>query len=185
MMHDFAFGLWFFMPAGMANVAPILVAKAPGLKHWQTPVDFGVSWRGIRLFGDHKTWRGIVTGSIVAILVMWLQVTLFHHSAWIRSISQPVDYNHVSIIGLGFLLGFGALAGDLVKSFVKRRFGVRSGHSWFPFDQLDYIVGGVLLSAIYMRLPAILYIWIVITYFGLHLFFSYVGYLLKLKDRPI
>jgi CDP-2,3-bis-(O-geranylgeranyl)-sn-glycerol synthase len=41
----------------------------------------------------------------------------------------------------GFLAGFGAIFGDLLKSFFKRRVGIRSGGAWPVFDQLDFIIG--------------------------------------------
>jgi CDP-2,3-bis-(O-geranylgeranyl)-sn-glycerol synthase len=185
MSHDLLFALWFFAPAGLANVAPILANKVPGWERWQTPLDFGLQWRGRRLLGDHKTWRGLISGLIAGTLALWLQVTLCHHSAWLVSVSRPLNYATLPIIRLGLLMSFGALIGDGLKSFFKRQLNVISGHSWFPFDQLDYVAGGLLLSALVVRLPAVLYAWITVTYFMLHLLFSYLGYLLKLKDRPI
>lgn len=185
MGHDLLFALWFFVPAGVANVAPVLANKMPVLGSWQTPLDFGHHFRGQRLFGAHKTWRGLITGLIVGTLTLWLQVSLCQHSAWLVRVSQPLDYATLPILRLGLLMSFGALAGDALKSFFKRQVGVPSGHSWFPFDQLDYIVGGLLLSAFVVRLPAVLYAWTVVIYFLLHLIFSYLGYLLKLKERSI
>jgi CDP-2,3-bis-(O-geranylgeranyl)-sn-glycerol synthase len=83
------------------------------------------------------------------------------------------------------LLSFGALFGDMVKSFFKRQLGVASGKSWFPFDQIDYIVGGLAFSAIVVRLEATQYISVLVVWFALHLISSYIGYLLKLKKDPI
>jgi len=39
------------------------------------------------------------------------------------------DYTEVNILIIGFLFGFGALLGDLVESFFKRRIGIESGKS--------------------------------------------------------
>src|SRR3954468_15530787 len=149
MGQDLLFALWFFAPAGIANVTPILAAKTPGLKRLDAPVDAGLSWRRRRLLDDHKTWRGIITGVIAGILVLWLQTYLYDNYAWARDISRPVNYRTLSVISFGFLLSFGALFGDLVKSFLKRQIGVPPGNSWFPFDQLDYIIGGLVFSGLY------------------------------------
>lgn len=62
MIEIILFVLWFFAPAGVANVTPILVAKLPGLREWSAPMDFGFTYRGKRVFGKHKTWRGFITG---------------------------------------------------------------------------------------------------------------------------
>ena len=185
MAHDALFGLWFFAPAGVANLTPVLIYKLPGLRDWKTPLDFGHQFRGHRLSGDNKTWRGVIGGMIIGTLALWLQVTLFKHSAWIVSVSRPLDYSSLPILRLGLLMSFGALAGDAAKSFFKRQFAVPSGHSWFPFDQLDYIIGGLIFSAMIVRLSVAFYVWVVLDYFVLHLLFSYIGYVLKLKDRPI
>ena len=184
MTDDILFALWFFIPAGMANMTPVFTAKLPGLRSWSTPVDFGCSVKGKRLLGDHKTWRGLLTGVVAGVLILWLQSVLYEHHQAIRDFSS-LDYQEISIVGLGILLSLGALAGDSIKSFFKRQLNVRPGRSWFPFDQLDYIAGGLLLSAIVVQLTLAQYAWIVIIWFGLHLISSYIGYLLKLKDKPI
>ncbi len=173
-MSDFWLAFLFFLPAGLANVAPILLNKAPGLKHFNTPVDFGKSWHGKRILGDNKTWRGIIGGTLMGALA-GVVVYKFYN--------LPFDTNHAL---LGGLLGLGAIAGDTVKSFFKRRLGKESGDSWLFFDQADYVVGGLVVSSLLVRLKswwqvgAILLLWTLMS-----LLFSYLGYLIKLKDKPI
>jgi len=47
-----------------------------------------------------------------------------------------------------FSLCFGALLGDMMESFFKRRIGRDRGQDWIPFDQLDFIVGALVLCFI-------------------------------------
>lgn len=162
---------WYFLPAGIANVVPPLAVKIPGLKHWDTPLDFNKTYHGVRIFGGHKTVRGLIVGLVCGTLTCYFQSLLI-----------PVPYNPVI---LGFLLSLGALGGDAIKSFFKRRTSIEPGKTWFPFDQLDFILGGLLLSSFYFIPPASVYLGIFIIYFGLHLLFSYLGYLLHLKADPI
>lgn len=162
---------WYFLPAGIANLVPPLAVYLPGLKSWNTPLDFGRTYRGTRIFGGHKTVRGLTVGLICGTLTAYLQ-----------SLLVSVPYNPII---LGFLLSLGALSGDAIKSFFKRRARVPSGKSWFPFDQLDYIIGGLLVSSLYLQPPAPIYLGVLFLYFGLHLTVSYLGYLLKLKPDPI
>ena len=185
MTRDILFALWFFIPAGIANSTPIVVAHIPGLNTLNAPMDFGKKFHKKRIFGEHKTWRGFIAGMVMAVLVIWLQVGLFDHYAWIRHISQPVFYSGGSIVALGLLLGFGALIGDATESFLKRQYNIDSGQRWFPFDQLDYVIGGLLFATAYVRLPVQDYGWIIIIWFCMHLIFSYIGYILKLKDKPL
>ncbi|HEX5456095.1 MAG TPA: CDP-archaeol synthase [Candidatus Saccharimonadales bacterium] len=176
-MDNLIFALWFFLPAGIANVTPVIVAKVPVLSELNAPVDFGFKFRGRELLGTHKTIRGLVLGTLVGTLVFFDQTE-------IGARAGGLDYTQLSI-WLGALMSFGALFGDIVKSFFKRQLNVASGKSWFPFDQLDYIVGGLAFSAIIIRLEFGQYLSIFIVWFALHLISSYVGYLVKLKKDPI
>ncbi len=185
MGHDILFALWFFLPAGLANVTPILAAHLPGLRNLNAPLDNNWHLRKKRLFGGHKTWRGVICGVLVGILVVWLQTVCFHNNAWARNISRPVNYDHISVILLGLLLSLGALLGDALKSSFKRQLGIVDGQHWFPFDQLDYIFGGLIAVSFYIRLSFIDYLLIIVLWFCMHLLFSYVGYLLKFKSQPI
>ncbi len=185
MSHDILFALWFFMPGGFANATPIIAAHLPGLRNLNLPMDFGLSFRGKRIFGEHKTWRGLIAGLAIGVLIVWLQTLAFHHYGWAQSIAAPLNYGSLSFVALGAALGVGALMGDAIESFLKRQFSIAAGHTWFPFDQLDFVIGGTLLSAVYVRLPAVDYGLILLIWFGMHLLFSYIGFLLKLKDRPL
>jgi len=49
MIHDTLFVLWFFLGAGLANMAPVFAGKWQILKSLDKPADFGKSWRGKRL----------------------------------------------------------------------------------------------------------------------------------------
>ncbi len=184
MVNDFLYALWFFLPAGAANMAPVLVAHLPLLRHWNAPLDGGKYYRGKRLLGSSKTWRGLVCGIIFAAFVALLQQKLSHHLGGFSMYLQQAGYADVSFL-LGVLLGAGALIGDAIESFFKRQRAVAPGASWFPFDQLDYIIGGCLLAMLVSRLPLKIYGLVVIAWFIIHLASSYVGYLLHLKKTPI
>ena len=175
MTTNFTQALLIFLPAGIANMTPVLSNMVPVLRNWNTPLDFGKHYRGKRIFGANKTWRGLVTGTLIASVA-------------------AVKLNLVFGLGLGSTiqtilagatLGFGALVGDAVESFFKRQKGVPSGERWFPFDQTDYIIGGLLFGMPFMHLRPLDYIVIFIIYFALHLLVSYMGFLLGLKDKPI
>jgi CDP-2,3-bis-(O-geranylgeranyl)-sn-glycerol synthase len=135
-MHAWLMALLFFLPAGVANAAPVIANKIPLINKWQTPLDFGWSWHQRRLLGNNKTWRGIFTGTFLAGVTGWLLYPLIN----------PAE-SRGEIVIISLLMGFGALMGDAIESFIKRQRGVPAGHSWFPFDQIDYIIGGLLIIA--------------------------------------
>jgi CDP-2,3-bis-(O-geranylgeranyl)-sn-glycerol synthase len=184
MLHHLLFALWFLLPAAVANATPIISAVLPGLKAWDAPLDSGHSWRGQRIFGDHKTWRGLLSGMLVATLIFWLQQLAYRQFGWARSVSGDVDYGQLPLL-LGTALGFGALLGDALESMAKRQRGIRSGKSWLFFDQLDYIIGAILLSLPFVVVSLIDYVLMLVLWFGMHLLFSVIGWKLRLKDAPI
>jgi CDP-2,3-bis-(O-geranylgeranyl)-sn-glycerol synthase len=173
-MNDYIAAILFFLPAGVSNMSPVLANRLPIIKKWETPVDFGRTWRGKRLLGNNKRWRGVICGTILGGLT--------------AVVVSKLNANTVVTIApfwAGAILGFGALAGDAVESFFKRRVGVTPGNSWFPFDQTDYIVGGLIAIYPFVQLPGWVITTVFVVYFGLHLLVAYFGYLLGLKDKPI
>jgi CDP-2,3-bis-(O-geranylgeranyl)-sn-glycerol synthase len=181
---DITFALWFLLPAAIANVTPILAAHLPLLQTWNAPLDGGHQYKGKDIFGKHKTWRGIITGTLAALVVFALQQHAYDTYTWAKTISAGVNYTTLPFL-LGPLLGIGALGGDAAKSFFKRRLGIEAGKTWFPFDQLDYIFGAILVSLPFVVLPVRFYLWMLVLWFIVHLAASYVGWLLHLKDEPI
>lgn len=185
MFKELLFTVWFFLPAGIANMVPILVADIPGVRQLKAPIDFGMKFRGQRVLGDHKTWRGLAAGIIAATLVLWLQQALVRHTGWAASLTSAADYASLPTLIVGPLFGLGALGGDAIESFFKRQHGVAPGHGWFPFDQIDYIIGGALATAPFIRLTFGQYAMLIIMWLIVHVVASYIGWLLKLKERPI
>jgi len=128
--------LYFFVPAYLANMAPVLVQGH--FESLATPIDGGRCLRGRRVLGDHKTWRGILVGVVVGTVVYELQRLAQAAGMW-PDLAR-FDYAQHPLLP-GFLLGLGTGIGDSVKSFFKRQVGIAPGASWFPFDQLDFLVG--------------------------------------------
>jgi CDP-2,3-bis-(O-geranylgeranyl)-sn-glycerol synthase len=185
MYKEIIFALWFFLPAGVANASPIFAAKVPSIRAWNAPIDFGKTFHGKRVLGDHKTWRGLVVGIIMATLVLWLQQYLVRHFAWAQSITTRVDYKTVPVLLLGPAFGLGALGGDAIESFFKRQLGRPPGHGWFPFDQTDYIIGGAIAASPFVSLGVEQYVVLLLIWLIVHVVASYIGFVLGLKERPI
>jgi len=185
MLQDILLAIWFLLPAAVANAAPIIAAKLPALKALDAPLDGGKMWRGQRVFGSHKTWRGLLAGIVAATLVLWIQQLLVVHTDWADIFTAQVDYATLPVLLLGPAFAIGALGGDAIESFFKRQKGIKSGKTWVPFDQLDYIIGSVLVSLFFVILTPLQYLWIFVIWFLMHLIASYIGYRIGLKDSPI
>jgi CDP-2,3-bis-(O-geranylgeranyl)-sn-glycerol synthase len=118
--------LYFMAPAYTANMLPPFVRYWRG---WNAPLSR-------RWLGTHKTVVGFAAGVLGAVLVALLQSRV----AWRDAIAVREGW-----LGVGLRLGAGAMAGDAVKSFFKRRSGIAPGGSWIPFDQTDFVLGALAL----------------------------------------
>jgi CDP-2,3-bis-(O-geranylgeranyl)-sn-glycerol synthase len=169
--------LIFFLPGAVSNVTPILINKVPFINGWNTPMDFGKSHRGVRILGDNKRWRGFFVGVMMGVITAQLLFIRFENILPYSS--------HEEALLAGFALSAGTLLGDALESFFKRQKGILSGQPWFPFDQLDYIVGG-LIAVSFVRIPSFnTIVSVFILYFGIHLLSTLLGYKLGFKDSPI
>jgi len=177
MINNLFFAIVFFLPAGIANTFPVIVAKVPYLKDFNFPLDMGLSIGGVRVLGDHKTVRGMVFGVFFGLFCAFLLRDLVLSFADLN-----FDY---SWFWSGLFLSLGALGGDALKSFFKRRAGIESGKSWIPFDQIDYIVGAVLASLFLYRFSIDIYVYAFLIFVLFHPVFTVIGYFLKLKKDMI
>jgi CDP-2,3-bis-(O-geranylgeranyl)-sn-glycerol synthase len=148
-----------------------------------TPIDFGRNFSdGNRVFGNGKTYRGLFIG-ILAGIITGLILIWFAGRVPVASLPK---HTLLSVT----LLATGALLGDLVKSFFKRRFGKERGTKWPVADQYDLVAGAFLLLIIgdpawffaTVTLPVFLII-IIITPV-LHRATNIIGYLFKVKEVP-
>jgi len=170
--------LYFFLPAYFANMTPPLVRNARIFDFLAKPVDSGKSVWGKRIFGDHKTWRGLVcaiaVGAGVALLQWWL-----YRFSWAMELSL-LDYKSVNLWAFSLLLSGGAVAGDLAAAFVKRRIGLAPGASFMPWDQTNYVIGSFVFLEPYIApyMPDSFVIWgtVFLMTFFLHLLFNRFGY---------
>jgi len=173
--------LYFFAPAYAANIAPVLARG-----HWKAlaaPIDGGRRWRGQRLLGDHKTWRGIVAGVIAGVVTYAAQWWL--HRRGIATALALVDYGRLGVFLPGALLGLGTGVGDAVKSFFKRRVDIAPGASWLGFDQLDFMAGAYVFVSLVMVPPFAATIAILPLVFVGSVAGSATGYCLGLKEAWI
>ena len=145
--------LWFYLPAILANMAPVAFHKLNVFPFLNKPLDGGRFWHGARILGDHKTIRGASAGVLVGTLAGYAQYLLSAIPAF-DAISIARHNNLASAIVIGLLSGIGALGGDAIKSFFKRRLKIAAGKSWALFDQIDFIIGATLTAGWFAQLTA-------------------------------
>jgi len=131
---DVGYALWFVFPAYCANAIPVIFGGGYPLDAGRTFFD------GKPILGSHKTFRGFFSGLVIGTLVGFLQTIFF------QPILSQYDSQFQYSVLLGFMLSLGALVGDSLESFVKRRLDIPPGSSLPIADQLDFVVGALLFS---------------------------------------
>ena len=167
---------WIMLPAYVPN--PVAALTGGG-----TPIDLGRNYPdGNRIFGDGKTYRGLLIGILSGILT---GICLIEIAGRFPSSDLPLH----TLLSVG-LLATGALLGDLAKSFIKRRLKKERGSSWPVADQYDLVAGAFLLLLAgdpgwlltYVTLPV--FVCILIMTPVLHRATNIVGYLFRVKEVP-
>lgn len=149
--------VYFFLAAYLANAAPVIFGGG-------TPLDGGRLFMDHKpLFGAHKTVRGTLSGIAVGSLTGLIQ-------------GDPLR---------GVLLSCGALGGDLLTSFVKRRLNLKPGAPFPVFDQLSFILGAIALVSLVPPPPSRdMIIFIVVATLPIHFLSNLFAFLLKMKKKP-
>jgi CDP-2,3-bis-(O-geranylgeranyl)-sn-glycerol synthase len=170
--------LYFILPAYFSNGSGLLFGG--GL-----PVDFGKSDKnGARWIGDGVTWKGIIAGTIVGTLTGAIQGYVGPEiiANFGQYIITPIATSLHHGIMIGFLLGFGALLGDALGSFLKRRLGIGRGKPAPILDQLDFIIVALILVSPVVELNLMCVVLAIILTLVIHLLTNTCAYLLGIKD---
>ena len=168
---------YFMLPAYFANMAPVIVKDI--LKPMAVPIDFGMKIGGKEILGKNKTLRGLFFGIIFAIVIAYFQYLLYSFD-YFRGLSF-IDYSNWFVVG--FLFGFGALLGDMVKSFFKRRANIKPGERLVPWDQLDFVIGSLVFVNMVVSLTWDKVFYIAIISFMGHILVNHAAYYLKIRNE--
>ncbi len=171
--------IYVILPGMFANMAPSIMRRS--FRFLAIPFDFNAKFKGKPLLGKNKTWRGLIFGVIFSIIITWLQTLLYKYE-FFQNLSF-IDYTQYNFLLLGFLIGFGVIFGDAAESFFKRRRGIKPGNPWFPFDQLDALVGGLLFISIIWLPPWEVILTLVILAPIVHIIFKHIGFWLKIDNK--
>jgi hypothetical protein len=134
--------LWIFLPILGALIVHAPVLRFDLFPSWRRPLDGGATFRGHRIFGDNKTWRGVAAMFSGVVL---FAVVLSHVPAYWSKL--PGEIQRAGGLTLGALVGLGAVLGELPNSFLKRQIGVEPGRqrrslggvALTIFDQGDFV----------------------------------------------
>ena len=123
---------------------------------------------GERVFGDHKTIRGFLSGLMGGGIVGLVESILLA----------------TSLFQVTLLASIGALLGDLGGAFIKRRLRIKPGELLPVVDQLDFVVGAIIAVSL-LSIPSLGTIVILLCVTPpIHLLTNFSAYKLGLKSTP-
>ena len=156
-------------PLILAGIANMAWCKSGILARTKRPIDGGRCLSdGQRIFGDNKTWKGVIGYILFNTLFALLWGLLCGMAGWERLNFFYVLHDNTPAFNLliGLLLGLAYSLFELPNSFLKRRLGITPGKSvsgarkvFFVFlDQADSIFGCALVVWMFYDLGALLYL---------------------------
>lgn len=167
---------YLMLPAYFANMAPVMIKR---INLFMFPIDFDKKINNKPIFGKNKTFRGFVFGIVFAIIVPYLQFLLYN-AEFFKNISF---FNYQNWLLFGALMGLGALTGDLIKSFFKRRLNIEPGARFIPFDQIDFVVGALIFIMPIFDLTLKIFIASLLLSFVLHIIVNHIAFYLKIRNE--
>lgn len=182
------------IPAVLSGIFVMLWCKLPILKAIAKPIDFGKDFAdGKRLFGDNKTWKGMLGYILFNTLfaVLW---GFACQGGALKDLNFFYQYHENTIpfnLLIGVLLGLGYSLFELPNSFLKRRLDITPGKSisgfWKVFfvflDQADSVFGVALVVWLFYPLGIGLYLLYILVGAGTHLLLNMMLYFMHLRKN--
>ncbi len=159
--------LIYILPAYIANASPTILGGG-------TPVDLGKNFiDGRRIFGDHKTIRGLISGIVMGTLT----------GPFLYLIGLEPDITNSFLRAL--LLSIGTHIGDLTGSFIKRRMNLKPGESAPILDQLGFLIFALILSTPIYPIDVSMAITLIVITLILHPITNLIAYKAKIQEAPL
>lgn len=182
------------VPTVLAGIIVMLWCKLPILKAIAKPIDFGKNFTdGRRLFGDNKTWKGMLGYIIFNTLfsVLWGLACTNQSLGGLNFFYQSHENTIAFNLLIGVLLGLGYSLFELPNSFLKRRLDITPGKTlkgfWKVFfiflDQADSVFGVALVVWFFYPLGIGLYLLYVLIGAATHLLLNMMLYFMHLRKN--
>jgi hypothetical protein len=171
-----------FVPAGVLHT---LWLKSAWSHRFAIPLDFAMTFRGRRIFGENKMLRGFMMIPLAAGFSFPIVAKLLPN-LWMLS------SGHYAALGIWAGLGF--MSGELPNSFIKRQLDIAPGSTsespgrkiaFFLIDRTDSIVGMLVFLRLIVPVPWQTWIYVLSMGIAIHAGFSIAMFRLGIKARPL
>jgi hypothetical protein len=191
-------------PALSTALFLLLAMSAAGVAHvwwlrWATarwlmqPLDFGRTFRGVRVFGDHKRLRGLLAMPLAAAAVFALLASSREHLPdWLSHGMWAISVRQYAWLGLAAGLAF--MLAELPNSFIKRQLGVAPGAApgtagprllCLLVDRFDSVVGVLGVVSLLVPMTVAIWLWVLLLGPGVHALFSAALHVFGVKARVL
>jgi hypothetical protein len=173
----------------LAGVCQALWLASPSSRRFARPLDGGRTFRGKRILGANKTYRGILVMVPATSAAFMMGAAVF----------RPTDYGlwPLSLVGygaLGLVAGAGFVAGELPNSFLKRQLAIAPGAAargpiacplFFFVDRIDSALGMLAATLLAVPLPILTVVYVLAIGPVIHGLFSVLTFRLGGKARAV
>jgi len=159
---DLLIAVYIAIPTYVANSTPVLTGGGGPIDQGRRFID------GRPILGANKTAKGFTYGLLLGSAAGLAEAALFTNYA-------------LAFVGIAASLG--ALLGDLFGAFLKRRLNIPPGNPLPLIDQLDFILGALLLTSPLLQLTLGAISILVVVTVPVHLLSNAIAYALRLKSR--
>lgn len=190
-MSELAPICYLFAPLFVGLILHGLSIKFGWFPYLAQPVDCGKTFRGKRLFGANKTFRGFIIVGLGTALGFGIQAAVLRNFPWFMRL-ELIEYSVLKSIALGFAVGAAAMLSELPNSFVKRRLNIEPGRQsegylrvlFYFFDQVDFLLGAWLVLSVVIDVSLMRILWSLFFVFFVHQILNVAGYLLGMRSSP-
>ena len=161
-LNDLLIAVYIAIPTYVANSTPVLLGGGAPIDHGREFID------GRRLFGTNKTVKGFACGLLLGS---------------VAGLAESILFRNYLLTHVGILASLGALLGDLFGAFLKRRLDILPGHPLPVVDQLDFLLGALVLISPLLNVTIGAVLILVVATIPIHLLSNALAYMLRLKKH--
>jgi hypothetical protein len=167
--------------------------RCPCSRPFARPIDLGRTFRGRRIFGANKMWRGLMVMPIAA-AGAFAGLAYFRDElpSWLARGMWPLPPTSFALLGL--VSGVAFMLAELPNSFLKRQLDVAPGQAptrlplaamCFVLDRVDSTIGVLLVLTLLVPVAPRTWLWALLIGVVAHGLFSMLLHALRIKTRPL
>jgi CDP-2,3-bis-(O-geranylgeranyl)-sn-glycerol synthase len=176
--------LWVEFVKALLIIFPAYAANGfPPLARGHRPIDLKIKWiDGNRIFGNGKTIEGTVFGLFAGFIIGALEAFLYSDlNAYAMQFGVTLPVINLFV---GFMIALGALFGDMIGSFLKRRFKLKRGADVPLLDQWNFVIGAVLFSFWFTEITIWMFLIMLVITPIVHRIANIIAHRIKVKKEP-